>query len=968
MSRPFWGWIVRRPWATSLRRSPGPERQRRRLFLEPLESRDLPSAGVFQPLYVLLPQGGATPFGSPGPTGTTPAQIRQAYGFNQISADGSGTTIAIVDAFDDPNVAGDLQQFDAKFSLPDPTFTKMNENGGSSLPASNGGWASEIALDVEWAHAIAPGASILLVEANSATFADLLTAVRTAAAQPNVVAVSMSWGGGEFFGENSFDSTFQTPAGHTGVTFIAASGDSGAPAIYPAISPNVLGVGGTTLNLDATGNILSESAWSGSGGGLSAVEAQPSYQQGVVTQSSTQRASPDVSYDADPNTGFPVYDSFNNGSAAPWSQFGGTSDAAPQWAGLIALADQERLAAGLTPLDGPSQTLPMLYGLSSSDFHDITSGSSQGSPPESAGPGYDLATGRGSPVANLVVADLVGQSNTGATHFSVTATDANGNVLSSTTAGSAFTVTVTALDSGGNVVSGYGGTVHFTSTDAGATLPPDATLTNGVGTFSVTLVSAGSQTVTATDTSRSAITGHTTVTVGADAASKLVFGQQPTSTSVGAAITPAVTVRVLDQYGNLVTSDNSDVVTVAIGTNPGNATLNGTTSVTVSGGVATFGNLSISAAGNGYTLTAGSGSLTGATSANFNVSANSGGSGGSGGTVIEGFETSSSWNVAGGSVSAYRYTGAAHNGTYGLLMYGNSGWLYRTDAGAQVQAGDTLSVWVEFAGSANGRAYFGFGSSSGGTLSLVAAPNTGQLILQQNSGFGFTDLAAVGQGYRANHWYRLEVDWGTSGTIVGKLFDSNGTTLLRTVTATTTAITSGGIAFRATASSAFFDTVTDTRGVNNFAVSVGTPVGPGSQTSQDDLAGPGGPLDARGVITAGDLPFLPGGSGALSDPVTGTRGVAVNVGAPAGAGASLDGPETAQSFLLAPVGPAVGKGMPSATTDFGALPATPSDQEGHAEMALPAAVGTSHQHTATDVSAPDGVDDGLSLDEAERPG
>src|SRR5262249_57433642 len=115
---------------------------------------------------------------------------------------------------------------------------------------------------------------------------------------------------------------------------------------------------------------------SGSGGGLSDVEAQPSYQQGVVTQSSTQRASPDVSYDANPNTGFPVYDSFNNGSSAPWSQFGGTSDAAPQWAGLIALADQLRLANGLTPLDRPSQTLPMPYGLPASDFHCITNGQS----------------------------------------------------------------------------------------------------------------------------------------------------------------------------------------------------------------------------------------------------------------------------------------------------------------------------------------------------------------------------------------------------------------------------------------------------------------------------------------------------------------------------------------------------------------------------------------------------------------
>ena len=136
---------------------------------------------------------------------------------------------------------------------------------------------------------------------------------------------------------------------------------------------------------------------------------------------------------------------------------------------------------------------------------------------------------------------------------------------------------------------------------------------------------------------------------------------------------------------------------------------------------------------------------------------------------------------------------------------------------AQVARGDTISVWLQFAGSADGRAYFGFGASAGGTLSIVAAPNTGQLILQNNVGWNFTQLAAVNQSYLPNHWYRLEVDWGTSGTIVGKLFDSNGTTLLNSVTAATNAITSGGIAFRAIGSDKYWDTVTAQYGVNNFA-------------------------------------------------------------------------------------------------------------------------------------------------------
>src|SRR5262245_54776656 len=228
----FWRWLKWRPAPSS-----GPDKRSRHvrtrgsLFIELLESRTVPSGA--QPSYVLLPQsGGATPFSTSAPTGVTPAQIRHAYGFDQISfnngaiaGDGSGMTIAIVDAYDDPNIAGDLHQFDLQFGLPDPTFTKVNQSGGTTLPAANAGWASEIALDVEWAHAIAPKASILLVEASSNSYANLFAAVRYAARQPGVAVVSMSFGGGEFSGETSYDSSFVTPSGHAGVTFIASSGD-----------------------------------------------------------------------------------------------------------------------------------------------------------------------------------------------------------------------------------------------------------------------------------------------------------------------------------------------------------------------------------------------------------------------------------------------------------------------------------------------------------------------------------------------------------------------------------------------------------------------------------------------------------------------------------------------------------------------------------------------------------------------
>jgi subtilase family serine protease len=387
------------------------------LHVEALEDRCLLSHSA-HPTYVLGHPHGILPFSGPGGNGYSPSQVRHAYGFDQISfgsvaGDGTGQTIAIVDAFDAPDMVSsgssgfsgsDLQQFDAAFGLPDPVFTKVNQNGGGTMPAPDVSWALEISLDVEWAHAIAPGANILLVEADSNSDSDLFAAVQYAAAQPGVVVVSMSWGGDEWSGETSWDSSLTTPAGHPGVTFVASSGDSGAPPSYPAISPNALSVGGTTLSIDSAGNYISETGWGGSGGGISAVEPQPSYQNGVVTQSSTRRTNPDVAYDANPSTGFPVYDSYGYGG---WVEVGGTSAGAPQWAALIAIADQGRALNSVGSLDGRSQTLPALYSFSAGDFHDITSGTSFGTPFYSAGPGYDLVTGRGSPLANLVVNDLV---------------------------------------------------------------------------------------------------------------------------------------------------------------------------------------------------------------------------------------------------------------------------------------------------------------------------------------------------------------------------------------------------------------------------------------------------------------------------------------------------------------------------------------------------------------------------------
>src|SRR5262249_8417820 len=192
-----------------------------------------------------------------------------------------------------------------------PSFVKAMPQG---QPAFNAGWAGEIALDVEWAHAIAPRANLLLVEARSASISDLLVAINYARSQPGVVAVSMSWGGGEFYGEQSLDGYFTTPAGHVGgfgipggVTFVGSSGARWAwtGVESPSVSPNVWAGGRRRLHLTSANTYASETAWSGGGGGVSRYVFEPSYQLGF--NGSGYRTTPDVSYNADPNTGFYVY-------------------------------------------------------------------------------------------------------------------------------------------------------------------------------------------------------------------------------------------------------------------------------------------------------------------------------------------------------------------------------------------------------------------------------------------------------------------------------------------------------------------------------------------------------------------------------------------------------------------------------------------------------------------------------------
>jgi len=617
----------------------------------------------------------------------TPAEIQQAYGFNNIrfsngatfsnnGATGSGQTIAIVDAYDDPNIQTDLNTFDTNnmWGLPATTVTRVDQTGGTSYPArdSSGGWELEESLDVEWAHAMAPGASILLVEASSASYSDLLTAVNYAASHASVV--SMSWAGSEVSGEANYDAYFS----HSGVAFVASSGDSGAPALYPSASPNVLSVGGTSLTLGAGNVWSSETGWSGSGGGPSTQESQPSYQKLVVKQQSSARATPDVAYDADPNTGVYVYDSVPYNGSYGWWEVGGTSAAAPQWSALLAIADQGRVLNGLSALNTSpqqQQVMSILYA-NPADFHDITSGTSTGSPNYSAGTGYDYVTGMGSPIANLVVGSLVGTSTASSDKLVVTGPTAE-------TAGTSFSLTVTAQNSSGTATdTSYLGMIHFTSSDVQAGLPANYPFTaadHGTHTFTVTLKTAGSQSITATDTSTSAITGTLSpISVSPASASQLVLSGLPSNATVGVA--QGFTVTAEDPYGNVATAGYTGTVHFTSSdpgaSLPANSTLNqGVKSFSVTFGTAGTRSVTVTDTTSGITVTQ-SGitvapaapTLTASVASSTQINlAWTGSSGATGYLVQQSLSSSTGWNQVGstsGGTTSFQDMGLTAGTTY----------------------------------------------------------------------------------------------------------------------------------------------------------------------------------------------------------------------------------------------------------------------------------------------------------------
>jgi subtilase family serine protease len=322
----------------------------------------------------------AEPDASSSPVGLSPAKMKGAYGFSPSNTAGAGKTIGIVDAYDLPTAENDLKVFNQQFGLSTCTtangcFTKVNQTGGTKYPRSNAGWGVEIALDIEWAHAIAPGAKILLVEASSNSFADLLAAEDYAAAHASYV--SNSWGGSESSGEASYDSHFA----RNSVSFFVSSGDAGLPAEYPSSSPNVISVGGTSLTFNANGTLASETGWTYGGGGCSkyetATSAQAAFASYAQVKCAVKRATPDVSLDADPNSGAAVYDSTKYNGKSGWFQVGGTSLSSPMWAGRAAVS-------------GVVVNSAYVYG--NNIFRDITVGNN-GAP---CLVGFDLCTGLGS--------------------------------------------------------------------------------------------------------------------------------------------------------------------------------------------------------------------------------------------------------------------------------------------------------------------------------------------------------------------------------------------------------------------------------------------------------------------------------------------------------------------------------------------------------------------------------------------
>ena len=479
-------------------------------------------------------------------TGTvyTPAQIRAAYGLSalpavgaslttaQAAALGAGQTIYLIDAYHDSTALSDLNAFSAKFGLPTCANVAITSNAKlatppaschfsqvysstrgtvtTAVPAYNATWAPESKLDVQWAHAIAPLARIVLIEMPSAMSNAILDA-NTLAKNLGPGVVSMSFGSNEAGWASTTDSYFVG----TGMTFVAAAGDSGAQVLWPAVSPNVLAVGGTSTNVSSGGSRV-EVAWTSSGGGMSAYEALPAWQSGVTTFGGgalARRAVPDVAFNASPMTGEYVAVTLP-GVATTWSAYGGTSIAAPQWAGLVAVANGIRAANAKAALGDVHaliyKSIAAVPGTYASAMHDVVEGGNGTCATCRAGTGYDQTTGWGSPNAAQLFSVLTGVS-----------TPQAATPTAPTVPGGSFTGKVgSALSQSLNIGAPSGTTTSYALAGAPSGLAVDAT-----GTLKWAAPVAGSYSFTAT---ASTAAGKS---ASANYALKVIPGTSPVFTS-----------------------------------------------------------------------------------------------------------------------------------------------------------------------------------------------------------------------------------------------------------------------------------------------------------------------------------------------------------------------------------------------------------------------------------------------------
>ncbi len=423
---------------------------------------------------------------APPPAAYGPSQFHTAY--NLPTTVSPVQTFAIVDAYDDPKIEADLGTFSANYGLPACTtangcFRKVNQTGGTTYPVANANWSLEIALDVETAHAMCQNCKILLVEASSASLANLGAAENEAVAlHANVI--SNSWGSFEYPAETTDEARYFN---HPGVAITASTGDDGYGVQFPAASRYVTAVGGTTLSLNPDNTWKSESAWSGSGSGCSAIIPKPVWQ---TDQSCARRTVADVSADADPNTGAAVFDSVPYSGQSGWFQVGGTSLAAPLIASAYALSGNAgSVNAGSAPYANRTA------------LHDVTSGSNGscgGTYLCTAGSGYDGPTGLGTPIGLAAFGGSGGGSPPPPpppSDFSVGVSPSSSTVTAGTNA--VYTVNV-------GTTGGFSGTVTFSASGLpNAVFAPASVTGGGSSTLTVgtTGVNPGTYPFTVTGTS-----------------------------------------------------------------------------------------------------------------------------------------------------------------------------------------------------------------------------------------------------------------------------------------------------------------------------------------------------------------------------------------------------------------------------------------------------------------------------------